>query len=46
MPSLIVQHSRNLAGFPESQTVTELNQPVTSSPELFNEATLKPASSR
>lgn len=41
MPHLIVEYSRNLAGFPEAQTLTELNQAVTSSPEVLNEADLK-----
>ena len=41
MPHLIVEYSSNLAGFPEAQTLTELNQAVTSSPEVLNEADLK-----
>ena len=41
MPHLIVEYSSNLAGFPEAQTLTKLNQAVTSSPEVLNEADLK-----
>lgn len=41
MPHLIVEYSSNLAGFPEAQILTELNQAVTSSPEVLNEADLK-----
>jgi 5-carboxymethyl-2-hydroxymuconate isomerase len=41
MPHLIVEYSRNLAGFPEAQALTELNQAVTSSPEIADEADLK-----
>lgn len=41
MPHLIVEYSNNLTGFPEAQTLTELNQAVTSSPEVLNEADLK-----
>ena len=29
MPHLIVEYSQNLAGFPEAQALTELNQAVT-----------------
>lgn len=41
MPHLIVEYSRNLAGFPEAQALTELNQAVTASPEIADEADLK-----
>jgi len=41
MPHLIVEYSQNLAGFPEAQALTELNQAVTSSPEVLDEADLK-----
>lgn len=41
MPHLIVEYSRNLAGFPEAQALTELNQAVTASPEVADEADLK-----
>ncbi len=41
MPHLIVEYSRNLAGFPEAQTLAELNQAVTGSPEILDEADLK-----
>ena len=41
MPHLTVEYSRNLAGFPEAQVLTELNQAVTSSPEVADEADLK-----
>lgn len=41
MPHLTVEYSRNLAGFPEAQALTELNQAVTASPEIADEADLK-----
>lgn len=41
MPHLIVEYSRNLAGFPEAQALTELNQAITASPEVADEADLK-----
>lgn len=41
MPHLIVEYSRNLAGFPVAQALTELNQAVTASPEIADEADLK-----
>ncbi|EER58876.1 5-carboxymethyl-2-hydroxymuconate isomerase [Acidovorax delafieldii 2AN] len=41
MPHLIVEYSQNLAGFPEAQALAELNQAVTSSPEVLDEADLK-----
>jgi 5-carboxymethyl-2-hydroxymuconate isomerase len=41
MPHLIVEYSQNLAGFPEAQALAELNQAVTSSPEVQDEADLK-----
>ena len=41
MPHLIVEYSRNLTDFPEAQVLTELNQTVTSSGEVLNEADLK-----
>ena len=41
MPHLIVEYSRNLDGFPEARALEELNQAVTSSPELADEADLK-----
>ena len=41
MPHLIVEYSQNLAGFPEAQALTELNQAVTSSHEVLDEADLK-----
>ena len=41
MPHLIVEYSQNLAGFPEAQALTELNQAVTSSPEVLDEDDLK-----
>ncbi|KLR58795.1 5-carboxymethyl-2-hydroxymuconate Delta-isomerase [Diaphorobacter sp. J5-51] len=41
MPHLIVEYSRNLAGFPEAQALTELNAAVCASPELADEADLK-----
>lgn len=41
MPHLIVEYSQNLAGFPEAQALAELNQAVTSSPEILDEADLK-----
>lgn len=41
MPHLIVEYSRNLASFPEAQALTELNQAVTASPEIADEADLK-----
>ncbi len=41
MPHLTVEYSRNLAGFPEAQVLTELNQTITASPEIADEADLK-----
>jgi 5-carboxymethyl-2-hydroxymuconate isomerase len=41
MPHLIVEYSRNLTGFPEAQVLAELNQAVTDSPEVTDEADLK-----
>lgn len=41
MPHLIVEYSQNLAGFPEARALTELNQAVTNSPEVADEADLK-----
>lgn len=41
MPHLIVEYSRNLASFPEAQALQELNQAVTASPEIADEADLK-----
>jgi 5-carboxymethyl-2-hydroxymuconate isomerase len=41
MPHLIVEYSQNLAGFPEAQALTDLNQAITSSPEVLDEADLK-----
>ena len=41
MPHLIVEYSRNLDGFPEALALTELNQAVTDSPEIADEADLK-----
>lgn len=41
MPHLIVEYSRNLPGFPEAQALAELNQAVTASPEVLDEADLK-----
>jgi 5-carboxymethyl-2-hydroxymuconate isomerase len=41
MPHLIVEYSHNLAGFPEAQVLTELNQAATASPEIADEADLK-----
>ena len=41
MPHLIVEYSPNLAGFPEAQALAELNQAVTSSPEVLDEVDLK-----
>ena len=41
MPHLTIEYSRNLTGFPEAQVLTELNQAVTSSPEIADEADLK-----
>ncbi|MFP5484471.1 MAG: 5-carboxymethyl-2-hydroxymuconate Delta-isomerase [Gammaproteobacteria bacterium] len=41
MPHLTIEYSANLAGFPEAQVLTELNQAVTGSPEVADEADLK-----
>lgn len=41
MPHLIVEYSRNLAGFPEAQALAELNAAVCASPEVADEADLK-----
>ena len=41
MPHLTVEYSHNLTGFPETQALTELNQAVTSSPEIADETDLK-----
>ncbi len=41
MPHLIVEYSHHLAGFPAAQALAELNQAVTSSPEIVDEADLK-----
>jgi len=41
MPHLVVEYSRNLAGFPEAQALTELNAALTASPEILDEADLK-----
>lgn len=41
MPHLTVEYSSNLTGFPEAQVLTELNQAVTASPEIADEADLK-----
>ncbi|UJB64945.1 5-carboxymethyl-2-hydroxymuconate Delta-isomerase [Acidovorax sp. YS12] len=41
MPHLTVEYSRNLAGFPEAQALTELNAAVCASPEVADEADLK-----
>lgn len=41
MPHLTIEYSANLAGFPEAQVLTELNQAVTASPEIADEADLK-----
>lgn len=41
MPHLIVEYSRNLTDFPEAQVLAELNQTVTSSPEVLKESDLK-----
>ncbi|MBY0454504.1 MAG: 5-carboxymethyl-2-hydroxymuconate Delta-isomerase [Burkholderiaceae bacterium] len=41
MPHLTVEYSANLSGFPEAQVLAELNQTVTSSPEIADEADLK-----
>lgn len=41
MPHLTVEYSRNLTGFPEAQVLAELNQAVTSSPEVLKESDLK-----
>lgn len=41
MPHLIVEYSRELAGFPEAQVLAELNRAVVASPEVADEADLK-----
>lgn len=41
MPHLNIEYSSNLTGFPQSQIRRELNQAVTSSPEVLDEADLK-----
>ena len=41
MPHLIVEYSQNLAAFPEAQALVELNETITASPELADEADLK-----
>lgn len=41
MPHLSVEYSSNLADFPQAQVLRELNQAVTSSPEVPDEADLK-----
>ncbi|MDR3384603.1 MAG: hypothetical protein P4L96_01190 [Rhodoferax sp.] len=41
MHHLIVEYSRNLAGFPEAQVLAELTQAVSARPEIANEADLK-----
>lgn len=41
MPHLIVEYSSNLTGFPQAQALKELNQTLTSSPEIRDEADLK-----
>ena len=46
MPHLTVEYSHNLTGFPETQALTELNQAVTSSPEIADETDLKSRTNR
>ena len=41
MPHLTIEYSQNLAPFPEAQALTELNEAVTGSPEVLDEADLK-----
>lgn len=41
MPHLTIEYSRNLAGFPEAQVLAALNQTITDSPEVADEADLK-----
>ena len=41
MPHLIVEYSQNLPHFPEAQALAELNQAITASPEIADEADLK-----
>lgn len=41
MPHLTIEYSANLTGFPEAKILAELNQTVTSSPEIADEADLK-----
>ena len=41
MPHLIVEYSSNLTGFPQADALNELNQALTSSPEILDEADLK-----
>lgn len=41
MPHLTIEYSANLAGFPEAEVLAELNQTVTASPEVADEADLK-----
>lgn len=41
MPHLVIEYSQNLAGLPEAQMLAELNQSLTASPEIQNEADLK-----
>ncbi|HAU58627.1 MAG TPA: 5-carboxymethyl-2-hydroxymuconate isomerase [Comamonadaceae bacterium] len=41
MPHLTVEYSSNLTGFPETQVLAALNQAVTGSPEVADEADLK-----
>lgn len=41
MPHLIVEYSQNLGTFPEAQALVELNETITASPELADEADLK-----
>lgn len=41
MPHLTIEYSANLTDFPEAQALAELNQTVTSSPEIADEADLK-----
>ena len=41
MPHLIVEYSSNLAAFPTAQALRELNQSLTTSPEVQDETDLK-----
>jgi len=41
MPHLTIEYSSNLAGFPVGQVLTQLNQAVTASAEIADEADLK-----